>query len=126
LQAAATLTAASETGWLEASQFSGYAFTQLAALSGVESANDLAEILLDRPEGALRWLSASKDSAQELEKSILSGDKSRLLVHFNSLEKTRVEFFKRYGAGRAQTLGQSRTSGSFIQKIMGVFNRQNG
>lgn len=126
LQAAVTLTAASETGWLEASQFSGYAFTQLAAISGVESTNDLAEILLDRPEGALRWLSASRDSAKELEKSISSGDKSSLLDHFISLEKTRTEFLKRYGTGGVQTLNQNRISESFIQKIMGVFSRRNG
>ena len=126
LQAAATLSAASETGWLEASQFSGYAFAQLAALSGVESANDLAEILMDQPEGALRWLGASRAGAHELEKSIRSGDKSNLLAIFNSLEITRTEFLKRYKSGGVRSLDQSRSSESFLQKIMGVFSRRNG
>lgn len=125
LQAVVTFSSALESGWIDANRFSGIAFTQIAAFAGVESGKDLAEILIDQPDGAIRWLTASTENARRLEELIQNEDKNKLLGFFDSLSMKQEEFLKGYGFSTIKPTERESVSESILQKIMGIFQRRN-
>jgi len=73
--------AITESGWGENKNFANYGFGRSLELLGIESPEDLAEILIDAPDGVSRWMAARRQAEKQIENAILTGDTKKLTTY---------------------------------------------
>lgn len=120
---AGTSAAINEAGWGENEKFANFGFGRLLDVIGIESPMDLAEILVDAPNGALRWMDARRYAEKELERAIQAGDHKKiaatLAIGSEEREANSVLFDR-------EQVTQLKEKNSFFQKIKGLFVRKHG
>lgn len=83
-----------EPGWVENELFTGHFFARGLDVTGVETAADLAAILTDAPDGALRWMTSRARVDKKIESAIRVGDQSGLSELLSIGDAEREEYGK--------------------------------
>lgn len=113
--------AINEAGWGENKKFANFGFGRMLDMTGIESPEDLAAVLVDAPNGALRWIATRRNADKELESAIQTGDHKKIYTQLAGVSTEREAISVLLGRQQIKQVEESKT---FFQKLIDRFVRK--